>query len=135
MVAAFREDHTLHGDTRPWFERLVAEKEPFAVPSFVWGSFLRLVTNPRIFEVATPRDDAFAFIDAVRDQPGFLDLGPGARHVELLRTICEEADIVGERVPDAVIAAVALEHGCVVATLDRDFARFGSVEHVRPDGR
>jgi predicted nucleic acid-binding protein len=35
----------------------------------------------------------------------------------------------GDLVPDAVIGALALEHGCEVVTLDRDFARFPSVRH------
>ncbi|MGH3927497.1 MAG: PIN domain-containing protein [Pseudonocardiaceae bacterium] len=39
---------------------------------------------------------------------------------------------MGDLVPDAVIAAIALEYGCEVVTLDRDFARFTSVRHERP---
>lgn len=42
----------------------------------------------------------------------------------LLRDLCAEADATADLVPDAVIA-----HGCTVATLDRDFARFPSVPH------
>ena len=49
-----------------------------------------------------------------------------------LRRLCEEPEAAGDLVPDAVIGAVAVEHGCEVVTLDRDFARFGSVRHRRP---
>jgi predicted nucleic acid-binding protein len=41
-------------------------------------------------------------------------------------------DASGDLVPDAVLGAVAVEHGAGVATLDRDFARFSSVSHRRP---
>jgi len=52
----------------------------------------------------------------------------------LVRRLCDEADAVGDLVPDAVIGALAVEYGCDLITLDRDFARFGSVRHLRPPG-
>lgn len=80
----------------------------------------------------TPRPDAFAFVDAILGQPHHLPLGSGPRHVSLLRRLCEEAEATGDLIPDAVIGAIALEHGADVATLDRDFARFASVRTRRP---
>ena len=59
-------------------------------------------------------------------------LVPGPRHLELLRRVCEEDNATGDLVSDAMLAAIALEHDCVVASLDRDFARFSSVDHVIP---
>lgn len=131
VLAAHRGDHPHHGTVRPWFDQLLAGDDPFTVPILVWASFLRLATNRRIFEVPSPRTDAFAFIDATCAQPQHVLTGPGPRHLTLLRDLCDEADASGDLVPDAVIAAVAAEHGCEVATLDRDFARFTSVRHIR----
>jgi toxin-antitoxin system PIN domain toxin len=132
VLAAHRDDHPLHAAVRGWFDEVLAGDEPFTVPALVWTSFLRLSTNRRIFAVPTPRPDAFAFVDATRAQPLHLDLAPGPRHLTLLRSLCDEADAVGDLIPDAVIAAVAAEHHCVVATLDRDFTRFSSIRHVHP---
>jgi toxin-antitoxin system PIN domain toxin len=129
VLAAHRGDHPQHTVVRPWFDRLLDADEPFTVPDAVWASFLRLATNRRIFVVPTPRADAWAFIDATTAQPHHLPLGPGPRHLALLRRLCDEGDAVGDLVPDAVLAALAAEHGCAVATLDRDFARFPSVRH------
>ncbi|MGH3823290.1 MAG: type II toxin-antitoxin system VapC family toxin [Pseudonocardiaceae bacterium] len=131
LLAAHRGDHPHHGTVRPWFDQLLAGDDPFTVPILVWASFLRLATNRRIFEVPSPRVDAFAFIDATCAQPHHLLTGPGPRHLTLLRELCDEADASGDLVPDAVLAAVAAEHDCEVATLDRDFARFTSVRHIR----
>jgi toxin-antitoxin system PIN domain toxin len=111
---------------------MVAGAETFSVPNAVWASFLRLATNRHAFPVPTPRDEAFAFVDAVRTHPSHRSLEPGPMHLDLLRRLCHEADARGDLVPDAVIAAIALEHGCAVASLDRDFARFASIEHVVP---
>jgi uncharacterized protein len=132
VLAAHRGDHPDHKIVRPWFDELLSGDEPFAVPSSVWASFLRLATNRRIFEVPSPRSEAFAFIEATRNQPHHLLIGPGPRHLTLLRELCEEADASGDLIPDAVLAAIAVEHHCDVVTLDRDFARFTSVRHIRP---
>ncbi len=132
VLAAHRGDHPAHAALRRWFDEVIAGAEPFSVPTVVWASFLRLATNRRVFEVPTPLGEAFAFLEAVCAQPHHLLLGPGPRHLALVRRLCEEADASGDLVPDAVIAAIALEHGCDVATLDRDFARFSSIDHVVP---
>jgi len=134
VLAAHRDDHPHHALVRAWFDTVLAGDEPFAVPVLVWASFLRLATNRRIFAVPTPRPAVFAFVEAVRAQPLHLPLAPGPRHLLILRRLCDEADALGDLIPDAVIAAVAAEHGCEVVTLDRDFARFPSVPHRRPAG-
>ena len=117
---------------RGWFDAMIARSETFSVPNVVWASFLRLVTNRQAFPVPTPLDEAFVYVDAVRAHPRHRVLEPGPLHLALLRRLCEEADATGDLVPDAVIAAIALEHGCAVASLDRDFARFTSIDHVVP---
>jgi uncharacterized protein len=132
VLATHRDDHPHHQPVRAWFDAMRADAERFTVPSSVWGSFLRLVTNRRIFEVPTPRAEAFEFIDAVCAQPGYLAVDAGPRHLTLLRRLCEEADALGDLLADAALAALAAEHGCEIVTLDRDFARFESVRHRRP---
>lgn len=134
VLAAHRGDHPQHEEVRFWFDGLLAGDQQFTVPLLVWASFLRVATNRRIFEVPTPRDDAFAFLEATCGQPQHLPTAPGPRHLELLRQLCDEADAAGDLVPDAVIAAVAAEHSAEIVTLDRDFARFPSVPHRRPAG-
>jgi toxin-antitoxin system PIN domain toxin len=130
VVAAFRGDHPLHAVARSWFDDVVTGGEPFAVPPAVWASFLRLVTSRRVFPLPTTRAEAFAFLDAVVGQPNHLLIGPGPRHLIVLRQACDEADASGDLVPDAVLVALAMEHSATIATFDRDFARFGGVGHL-----
>ncbi|CMJ23262.1 Conserved protein of uncharacterised function with PIN domain [Mycobacterium tuberculosis] len=80
----------------------------------------------------TASRDAFAFVEAVNAQPHHLPTNPGPRHLMLLRKLCDEADASGDLIPDAVLAAIAVGHHCAVVSLDRDFARFASVRHIRP---
>lgn len=132
VLAAHRGDHPHHPGVRHWFDALITGAEDFGVPNLVWGAFLRLTTNRRIFPEPTPLADAFAFVDATIAQAGHIPVPPGPRHLTILRRLCEEADATGDLVADAVLGAIAVEHGATVATLDRDFARFLSVDHVRP---
>ena len=132
VLAAHRHDHPHHSAVRPWFDAVLAGDDDFAVPDAVWASFLRLATNRRIFGVPTPLADAFAFIDATVAQRRHLRVVPGPRHLAILRRLCDEADATGDLIPDAVLGALAVEHGATVATLDRDFARFETVTHLRP---
>jgi toxin-antitoxin system PIN domain toxin len=135
VLAAHRADHPDHPSVRGWFDAMLAGQERFAVPATVWASFLRLATSRRVFEAPTPRPDAFSFVDAVTAQPLYLEIGPGPRHLELLRKLCDASDAVGDLIADAAIAAIAAEHGGEVVTLDSDFARFDSVRHRRPSAR
>jgi uncharacterized protein len=132
LLAAHRADHPQYDPVRRWLDSLLAARTDFGVPSFVWASFLRLATHRRVFVVPTPLGDALDFVDAMTAQPGHVATEPGARHLALVRQICVAAEASGDLVPDAVLAAVAVEHGAAVATLDRDFARFESVRRVRP---
>ena len=135
VVAAYREDLPQHELVSRWLEDLADQREPFTVPPTVWASFVRLVTNRRIFNPPTTVRQAFAFVDAVCARPNHLLVVPGPRHLELLKRVCEEGDATGDLVSDAVLAAIALEHDCIVASLDRDFARFASIDHVIPGAR
>ena len=132
LLAAHREDHPHHASVRPWFDELLAGGDDFGAPAVVWSGFLRLTTNRRVFEVPSSLADAFAFAEAVVAQRGYLPIEPGPGHLARLRGLCEDADATGELVPDAVLAAIALEHGATVATLDRDFARFEGIDRLRP---
>ena len=132
VVAAYREDLSQHEVISDWWNELIEHRQPFTVPTIVWASFVRLVTNRRIFDPPASLGEAFDFVTVVCDQPAHVLLGPGPKHLELLRRTCEESDATGDLVSDAVIAAIALEHGCTVASLDRDFARFQSIDHVVP---
>lgn len=133
VLAAHRGDHPLHAPVRRWFDDLVSGGTDFGIPLLVWGSFLRLATNRRIFGVPTPLGEAFDFIEAVRAQPGHVPVEPGDRHLTLLRRISTDAAAQGDLVPDALLAAIAIENGADIASLDRDFARFPGLVILRPD--
>lgn len=132
VVAAHRLDHPAHSVVRPWFDALVASPERFTVPDGVWASFIRLVTNWRIMETATPVDEAFHFLRAVRAQPRCHDHVPEERHLAIFERLCVEFDVAGDLVPDAYLAALAIEQRCTLVSLDRGFSRYEGLDWERP---
>ena len=86
--------------------------------------FVRVVTNPRIFEPASTAQQAFRFLDALIARPTCSVLRPGRSHWSIFRRLCQDANLRGKLVADAVHAAVAIETGCEWITADTDFARF-----------
>lgn len=132
VLATYRDDHPLFDPARAWLDRLLQAGARFSVIDLVAGSFVRLVTNRRIFFIPTPAQDAFAYLRALRAQPGHLTLVPGPRHLELFESLCVGSDANGDLAPDAQLAAIALEHGAEVISFDRDFSRFADVRWSRP---
>jgi toxin-antitoxin system PIN domain toxin len=133
VLAAHRADHPHHERLEPWFDDLTAGDDPFWVPDVVWSGFVRLSTNRRIFPVPTPVDDVFGFLRAVRSLPNHMSLVPTDRHLELFESLCRDAEATGDLVPDAYLAALALDHGCELVSFDRDFARFPGLRWRLPD--
>ena len=89
------------------------------------------MSNPRIFMQPSSIDEAFAFCNSLLGQPHCEIVRPGPRHWSIFTGLCLEADIRGPRVPDAWFAALAIEHGCVWITCDRDYARFPQLKLAR----
>lgn len=132
LVYAFRTDAPGHAEHRRWFEGVVASREPFALSESVLASVLRLVTNPRVFKVATPLAEALAYVDAIRAQPRAVIIRPGDDHWAIFTALCRSSDARGNLVTDAWLAALAIEHGCELMTADRDFARFEGLRWRHP---
>lgn len=132
VLAAHRDDHPDFEIARAWLDGILAARTPYALIDSVAGAFVRIATNRRIFSVPTPVGDAFAYLRALRAQPGHVMLAPGPRHLDLLERMCLSADASGDLVADAQLATVALEHACELVSFDRDFARFTDVKWSLP---
>jgi hypothetical protein len=132
LIYAHREDSPEHERYAEWLRATATSAAPFAISSFTLGGFLRIVTNPRIFEVPTPVDVAVAFCERLARRPRATFVQPGVRHWPLLVRLVESVGIRGAMVSDAYLAALALEHGCELVTTDADFARFPELRWRHP---
>jgi uncharacterized protein len=132
LVHAFRVDSPGHAAHRAWVEELVGSDEAYAVSDYVLAGFLRVVTHPRIFHPPTPLESAVAFAHAFRERVNALPVAPGARHWSIFTQLCQVAGARGNLVPDAWLAALAIESGCEFVTTDRDYARFPGLRWRHP---
>jgi len=132
LVYAFREDAPGHTAHRAWLEGMLGSDEAYAVSDHVLASFLRIVTHPRVFHPATPTDLALVFAAAIRDRPNAVPVAPGGRHWGIFTTLCRDVEARGNLIPDAWLAALAIEHGCEFVTTDRDYARFSQLRWRHP---
>jgi toxin-antitoxin system PIN domain toxin len=132
LVYAHREDSDDHERYRSWLEATLRADASYGVSDLVLSGFLRVVTHPRIFDTPTPLDRALAFVDTVRSRPNCLQVSPGARHWEIFARLCSQAQVRGNLVADAYLAALALEWGAEWITTDRDYARFPGLRWRHP---
>ena len=130
LIYAHREDAPEHERYASWLLALIAADEPFALSESVLASFLRIVTNPRIFEPPTPMASAIAFCQGLVDWPRAVMVVPSRRHWDIFIGLCPR--IHGPLVADAYLAALAIEHGCELITTDGDFARFAGLRWRHP---
>ena len=132
LIYAHREDAPEHQRYAAWLRKLADANEPFAVAEVVLASFLRIVTNGKIFDPPTPMKTALGFSQHLVDWPRAVLVAPSRRHWDLFTGLC--ADIQGPLVSDAYLAALAIEHGCELVTTDSDFARFKGLRWRHPLG-
>lgn len=79
-----------------------------------------------------PVERALAFATALRSQPNAVPVTPGARHWEIFESLCMAVGAKGDLVPDAYLAALAIESGSEWITPDRDFSRFPGLRWRHP---
>ena len=133
LIYAHREDgHAEHSRFAAWLTRLATAPEPFALSVLALTGFVRIVTNPKIFERPSTLDEALGFIQELVQRPTARLVGPGPEHWQLLTDLCRAARATGKLVADAQHAAVAIEHGCTWVTTDGDFARFPHLRWRHP---
>ena len=132
LVHAHREDAVDHTLYRQWLEEVIRSGQPFGMSDHVLGGFLRIVTHPRIFIPPSPIDPALDFARQVRGQPNCRAIVPGSRHWQIFHDLCQSVPAIGNLVPDAWFAALAIESGCEWITTDRDYERFPGLRWRHP---
>ena len=133
LVYAFHRDTSHHDGYAGWLNSALADSEPMLLPDVVLTGFLRVVTNRRIFTDPAPAPVALSFVEALRVSPVGRALNPtNAAWRQLARFVNDDPYLVGNLVPDAWIAALAVASGARVATADAGFARFAGLAWFNP---
>lgn len=121
-----------HGAARSWLERQLSGDETIAFAWVVLLAFVRLSTNPQVFQRALSADRAFDVVDRWLGQPCAVIVHPGERHHAIVRQLLRPLGTAGNLVNDAHLAALAVEHGAELNSCDSDFSRFSGLRWINP---
>jgi toxin-antitoxin system PIN domain toxin len=132
LLYAYHARAEQHERSRAWLEAALSGPDPVGLAWLSLWAFLRIATNPRVFERPLSTQEAEIAVSSWLAQPATEILDPGERHWQILRGLMREGQTTGPLVMDAVLAAIALEHGATLCTTDRDFSRFPQLKWMNP---
>ena len=133
LVYAFRREAEGHARYAAWLADVVAGADELALHDHALLGVVRIVTNPRIMPKPAPISLAMEFVAQLQaaNRARWLPAGPASWR-RLGELTDQDRAITANLVPDAYLAALALTHGCRIATADRGFARFPGLDWFDP---
>ena len=132
LIYAYDTSSAQHPRAKAWLEERLSAVEAFG---FAWATllaFLRLVTNPRVFEAPLRVEESLNIVESWLAAPCATVLHPGPRHTVLLRQLLGPLGTTGNLTTDAHLAALALEHDAELCSADADFSRFPGLRWSNP---
>jgi uncharacterized protein len=132
LVYAQRGGTPEHDEIGSWLQEVANGRAPFCLSTLVLSGALRVLTHPRVFANPTPLEDALAFVQALRERPNCVEIAPGPRHWSIFGELCRATDATGNEIPDAYLAALAIESGSEWITTDAGFSRFAGLRFSHP---
>ena len=132
LLYAYHSRSQHHARCRSWLEPALTGSDPIGLAWATIHAFLRIGTNPRAFEHPLSIGEASAIVTEWLQLPAVTIVDPGERHWEVLKKLLRDGQVSGPLVPDAALAALAVEHGAVLCSTDRDFTRFPRLRLLNP---
>lgn len=132
LIYAHDESAAFHPAARGWLERALDGAEPVGLPLQSILAFVRLTTNASLFARPIEPSTALETVRRWLQRPLVSIPEPGDRHWSLFEDACVAGQARGPRVMDAHLAALAIEHGATLATVDRGFGRFPGLRFINP---
>jgi hypothetical protein len=133
-ILLYAEDalHPYHEQARLWWDEQLSGTGIICLCWTVLSAFIRIGTNPRVFENPISLEQSLARVQSWLDQPCTRVVRPTERHWTVFRQVLTDGQAVANLVTDAHLAALAIEHGCELVSTDSDFARFPKLKWRNP---
>lgn len=132
LVYAKFADMPQHPDARRWLEERLNSRARFGLPWASAVAFLRLSTNPRLFRRPLTMSAAWQQVEEWLRHPRVWVPRPTEEHATVLGGLLDSSRASANLVPDAHLAAIAIEHGLTLCSADSDFARFPGLKWLNP---
>jgi toxin-antitoxin system PIN domain toxin len=124
-----------HDAARKWWDAQLSGTAPVGLCWPVLTAYLRIGTNTRLHRRPLTPGEGVERVQSWLDQPCVRLLTPTDQHWRLFQQMMRSGNATGNLVSDAHLAALALEHNCVLHSTDRDFARFRGLKWLNPLAR
>lgn len=132
LLYALDDTSPRHSAARPWLEQTLSGPQTVGLSWTVLLAFVRLSTRSAVFSSPLTSDESLDIVDGWLALSSVVIVQPGRRHAGVLRELLSAAGTAGNLVPDAHLAALAVEHGAELCSCDADFSRFPGVRWVDP---
>jgi len=132
LIYVVNENAPHHQVLLDWWESAVHGDESLGLPWVVLLGFLRMTTNPKIFPNPLEPAAAVSKISTWFSLTNTCLVSEKKEHWEILRAMLAEAGTAGNLTTDAHLATLAISHGAVLVSCDRDFARFRGLRWENP---
>lgn len=132
LLYAVHREARHHERALSWLTEQLNGPRRVGLPWQSLAGFLRIATNPRALAKPLPAATAWKQVAAWLSAPAAWVPVPGPGYADLLGKLIRDHEISGNLVPDAMLAALALEHGLAVCSADTDFARFTNLRWHNP---
>jgi toxin-antitoxin system PIN domain toxin len=121
-----------HARAREWLDARLKGTAPVGLPWPSLLAFVRLITNPLVFTKPVSATVAWQQIEEwLRCEVTWIPV-PGEEHRAVLGKLLRHEWMTSRLVPDAHLAALAMEHGLTCCSTDSDFARFPGLKWENP---
>ncbi len=132
FVYAYDLNSPRNGSALSWLEETLSGSETVALAWPTLLGFVRISTNPAIFEQAMTSEEALDLVDSWLALPPVTVVHPTNRHAAVLRDMLAPLGTAGNLTSDAHLAALAIEHGATLCSCDNDFSRFPGLRWEDP---
>ena len=121
-----------HETARHWWDTQLSGSEAVALCWPVLTAFIRIGTNARLHKRPLTLKEAIERVQSWIDQPCVRIIQASEQHWELFQKMLRVGNATANLVSDARLAALAVEHNCVLHSTDTDFARFRGLKWKNP---
>lgn len=132
LIHAINADSPKNEYIHSWWDKCLMGTKPVYLTWIVILGFLRISTNPRLFNSPLTIDEAAGYIRSWLRQPPVRIITPSEGHWEMVESLLKQAGTAGDLTTDAHLAALALEWDCTLFSTDTDFARFQGLKWRQP---
>jgi uncharacterized protein len=132
LVSAHRKDIPGHAEMFKYLSGLRSGHQFFGVPELVLSGVIRISTNSRVFKVPSTSEEALNFNASITLAPKCLLVRPSETHRRVFENLVRQIGARGNLVPDAYLAAMAIDQGFEFITNDADFGRFPGLTWRKP---